>query len=89
MSLVDAVCEELPRLGPDVRVHRIRLRVGRLSGVVVSALTFAYQVAAAESAIADVPLAIEESAGRELEIVGLEVVDDADRGSSPQHPQTQ
>ena len=89
MSLVDAVCEELPRLGHGVRVNRIRLRVGHLSGVVSAALTFAYEVAAADSAIAGIPLAIEESNGRELELVGLEVVDDADCGSPPEHPQAE
>ena len=89
LSLIDSVCEELPKLGAGVHLRGIRLRVGRLSGVVAAALAFAYEVAAADSAIAGVPLAIEESDGRELEVVGLEVVDDADRGSPPQHSQTQ
>jgi hydrogenase nickel incorporation protein HypA/HybF len=89
LSLIDGVCEELPKLGADVRLRGIHLRVGRLSGVVTEALTFAYEVAAADSAIAGIPLIIEESDGPELELMGLEVVDDADRGSAPQHPQTQ
>lgn len=74
LSLVDAVCEDLTRLG-DVSVRRVRVRVGPLSGVVADALSFAFEVAAAESAIAGARLDIERSEGTELELVALEVVD--------------
>jgi len=45
MSLVDAICDELPKLG-SVTVRSVRIRVGALSGVVPDALTFAFDVAA-------------------------------------------
>jgi hydrogenase nickel incorporation protein HypA/HybF len=75
MSLVDCVCEELPRVGPDVRLVSVRVRVGALSGVVREALAFAFDVAASDSGLAGVPLDIEETPGSELELVGLEVRD--------------
>ena len=37
MSLVDAICEELPQLG-EVTVRSVRIRVGALSGVSMEAL---------------------------------------------------
>lgn len=111
MSLIDTVCEELPRIGAGARVRAVRMKVGALSGVVCDALRFSFDVAVADSAIAGASLEIEEvpvtvycshcdgeqvienpqhlrcpacrSAtpnvirGRELELVAVEVVDDA------------
>jgi hydrogenase nickel incorporation protein HypA/HybF len=79
LSLIDAVCEELPRIGANVSVRSVRIRVGPLSGVVPDALTFAFDVAAAESPIAGARLDIERTDGRELELAAVEVVDAADR----------
>ena len=78
MSLVDAVCDELPRLGSRVTVRSVRIRVGPLSGVVGEALQFAFEVAAEGSPIAGARLEIEEASGRTLELAVLEVVDDAE-----------
>jgi hydrogenase nickel incorporation protein HypA/HybF len=78
MSLVDAVCEEMPRLGERVTVRSVRIRVGPLSGVVAHALAFAFEVAADESPIAGARLEIEETAGNELELTAVEVVDGAE-----------
>jgi len=75
LSLVDAVCDELPRLGERVSVRRVVIRVGALSGVVPAALKFAYDVATEGSPIAGSGLDIEEVAGRVLELKGVEVVD--------------
>src|SRR5438067_2459599 len=87
MSLIETICDELPRLG-DPKIHAVHLRVGALSGVVADALTFAFDVAAEDSPVAGARLAIETSAGTELQLVALEVieerVDDADCGSSPE-----
>jgi hydrogenase nickel incorporation protein HypA/HybF len=77
VSLVDAICEELPRLGDGVRVRAVRLRIGSLSGVAPAALTFAFDVATADSPIAGTYLEIEETAGPELELTALEVIDGA------------
>jgi hydrogenase nickel incorporation protein HypA/HybF len=78
LSLVDAVCDELPRLGDRVTVRSVRVRVGPLSGVVPHALAFAFEVAVDESPIAGARLEIEETTGSELELTALEVVDDAE-----------
>ena len=78
LSLIDAVCDELTRLGDGVSVRTVRVRVGPLSGVVPDALSFAFDVAAAESAIAGARLDIEDAAGSALELVALEVVDGAE-----------
>ena len=111
MSLVDAACEEVGRLG-DVRVEALHLRLGALSGVVREALEFSFDLAAEGTAITGARLAVEEvpvtvfcptcSAerelpglqrfrcpvcatetpdvvrGRELELVGLELADEAE-----------
>jgi len=74
VSLVDAICEELPKLGA-VSIRSVRIRVGALSGVVPDALTFAFDVAADGSRVAGARLDIEATAGRELELAGVEVVD--------------
>jgi hydrogenase nickel incorporation protein HypA/HybF len=74
VSLVDAICEELPHLG-DVSVRSVRVRIGALSGVARDALTFAFDIAADGSRIAGAQLEIEDTPGRELELSALEVVD--------------
>jgi hydrogenase nickel incorporation protein HypA/HybF len=65
MSLIDAVCEQLPALGADVRVDAVRVRVGAWSGVAPEALLFSFEVAAAGTAI--------EGARLDLERTGLVV----------------
>jgi len=75
MSLVDTICEELPKLGAVV-VRAVHVRIGALSGVVPDALTFAFDVAADGSRIAGARLDVECTQGRELELAALEVVDE-------------
>ena len=77
LSLIDAVCDELPRIGAGASVRSVRIRLGPESGVVADALTFAFDVAVADSPIAGARLEIEHSCGRELELAALEVVDAA------------
>jgi hydrogenase nickel incorporation protein HypA/HybF len=108
MSLIEAACEEVERLG-DVRVEALHLRLGALSGVVRDALEFSFDLAAQGTAIEGARLAVEEVPvavycaacaaerelpglqsfrcpvcgvetpdvvrGRELELVGLEVLE--------------
>jgi len=76
LSLVDCVCEELPRIGDRVSIRSVRVRVGSLSGVAPDALAFAFDVAAADSPIAGARLEIDAAAGSELELTAVEVVDD-------------
>ena len=73
-SLVEAVCEELPRLN-GATVRAIRIRVGSLSGVSCDALMFSFDAATDGSPIAGSSLEIERTDGRELEVVALEVID--------------
>jgi hydrogenase nickel incorporation protein HypA/HybF len=75
LSLIDAVCDELPRLGHNVSIRSVRIRVGPHSGVAAEALAFAFDVAAADSPIAGARLEIEAAPGRELELTAVEVVD--------------
>jgi hypothetical protein len=89
LSLIDAVCEEMPAWGPDVSVRSIRVRVGPLSGVLPHALAFAFEVAVADSPLAGARLEIEEAEGRDLQLAAVEVVDGtADCRGSPQHFET-
>ena len=78
MSLVDAVCDELPRLGEHVSVRRVLIRIGPLSGVVPDALRFAFDVAVEGSPIAGACLDIEEVPGTALELKAVEIVDGAE-----------
>ena len=75
LSLVDAVCEELPRLGPAASVRSVYVRLGPYSGVVAEALTSAFELAIAGSPIEGARLEIEPTGGRELELAAVEVVD--------------
>ena len=75
ISLVEAVCDELPRLGDAVSIRSVRLRVGPWSGVAPDALAFAFDVAAADTPIAGARLDIEEADGTVLELAAVEVID--------------
>jgi hydrogenase nickel incorporation protein HypA/HybF len=72
MGLIEAIEEECERRG-GLRVRGVRLRVGALSGVDAGALAFAYTCAVEGTALAGTALSAEPSAGRELELIGLEV----------------
>jgi hydrogenase nickel incorporation protein HypA/HybF len=74
VSIVEVASEEAERLRAK-RVEAVHLKVGTLSGVVKDALLFAWQVASENSGVAGSRLAIEDAAGRELELVALEIED--------------
>jgi hydrogenase nickel incorporation protein HypA/HybF len=57
------------------RVEVVRLRLGRLSGVVADALLFGYDIATQNTILAGSRLDIEETDGREIELVSLEIRD--------------
>lgn len=58
-AVVSTVVDNLP--SPAPRVTQVRLRIGELSGVVPTALEFAYDVAAEGTPLADAALVIERS----------------------------
>jgi hydrogenase nickel incorporation protein HypA/HybF len=59
LRLVDVACEKAAALG-DVRVERVYVRIGPLSGVVGQALSFCFDSAARGSAIEGARLEIED-----------------------------
>lgn len=74
MTLIDAICEKLPRLD-GVTVRRVHVRVGPGSGVTPGDLTSAFDEAVVESPIDGAELAIEQTAGNELELTSLDLSD--------------
>lgn len=71
LSLVDLATEEGQRLGG--RVCAVHVKIGQLAGVAKDALAFSYEIACQDTAMAGSQLVIEESDGRELELVALEI----------------
>jgi hydrogenase nickel incorporation protein HypA/HybF len=59
VSLVDAALERAVTL-PGERVRALHLRLGPLSGVVREALSFSFEIAAADTAIAGATLVIDD-----------------------------
>ena len=64
--------EEVDRHGGG-RVCALHLKLGARSGVVREALTFSYEIACQGTALEGSQLIIEETPGRELEVVALEL----------------
>jgi hydrogenase nickel incorporation protein HypA/HybF len=58
-------------------VEIVHLKLGALAGVVKDALLFSWDLACADTPIAGSRLAIEDTAGRELELTAIEIEDDA------------
>lgn len=72
LSMIDMASEEVVRHG-SARVTALHLKLGHLSGVVKEALTFSYEIACQGTALEGSQLVIEETEGRELEVVALEL----------------
>jgi hydrogenase nickel incorporation protein HypA/HybF len=72
VSIVDMAVEEARRLGVD-RIEAVHLRLGQLSGVVARALDMSYSLACEDTPLAGSRLVIEETPGREIEVVALEI----------------
>jgi hydrogenase nickel incorporation protein HypA/HybF len=58
-SMVDAIVE---RMG-DARITRVRLEIGKLSGVVVDSIRFCFDLVAAGTAVEGAALEVEEPSG--------------------------
>lgn len=84
MSLLDGVQEECTARG-GLRLRAIHLRIGSLAGVSADALSFAYELASADTPLAGTRLVVEAAGSRELEIIGLEVEDDDATHAPPHH----
>jgi hydrogenase nickel incorporation protein HypA/HybF len=74
MEIAAIAGEEAAKAGAR-RVETVHLRLGARAGVVKEALLFAWEAATADSPSAGARLAIEDAAGREFEVVALEVED--------------
>ena len=72
MAMIEMASEEVERHGGG-RVTALHLKLGALSGVVKEALTFSYEIACQGTALEGSQLVIEETEGRELEVVALEL----------------
>jgi len=72
VNIVELASEEAERHG-GARVEVVHLKLGALSGVVKDALLFSWDLACADTPIAGCRLAIEDTAGRELEVTALEI----------------
>ena len=72
LSMIDMASEEAARLGGG-RVTALHLKLGHLSGVVKEALTFSYEIACQGTSLEGSQLVIEETEGRDLEVVALEL----------------
>jgi len=74
VSLIEAVEEEAAK--HKGTVEAVHLRLGAMSGVVKDALCFGFEVAREGTCLAAARLIVEETAGREVEVTGLEIMDD-------------
>lgn len=72
MSILDAAEEEAQK--HDGTVVGIHVSIGKLSGIVPSALTSAYELAREQTALADCRLVIDNVEGADLLVTGLELI---------------
>ncbi len=72
LSMIEMASEEVVRHGGK-RVTALHLKLGQISGVVKEALTFSWEIACQGTALEGSQLIIEETEGRELEVVALEL----------------
>ena len=75
ISLIEGIEAECAARGLP-RVRAVHLRLGALSGVSQDALSFAYELACQGTALEGSHIVAETTAGRELEMLGLEIDSD-------------
>jgi len=75
LNIVDGVTEEVERQGGGI-VRAVYARLGRLSGVVPEALLFSYEQACEGTPLQGSELRIEETDGREMLIVAMELCEE-------------
>jgi hydrogenase nickel incorporation protein HypA/HybF len=71
-TVVDMLAEEATRHGAN-KILSVRIRLGRLSGVVRDALAFSFDVAAQGTIAEGARLDIEDASGHEMEVVAMEI----------------
>lgn len=69
-----ALADEHRQRAGAARITALRLEVGALSGVSPQALATAFPICAAEGPAAGAALCIDETSGRELRLVDMEVI---------------
>ena len=72
MAMIEMATEEVDRHGGG-RVTALHLKLGAQSCVVKEALAFSWEIACQDTALEGSQLIIEETEGRELEVVALEL----------------
>lgn len=72
MSIVEMAEEESDNRG-GARVEAVHLKLGLLAGVVKAALLSSYEMACEGTVLQGSRLVVEETPGRELQVVALEI----------------
>ncbi|HYQ66620.1 hydrogenase maturation nickel metallochaperone HypA [Actinophytocola sp.] len=74
LSVAQGVVDEiLGKLG-DVPVTKVRLAIGRRSGVFVDSIRFCFDLVVEDTSLAGAELVVDEPPGNDLRIVSVEVV---------------
>jgi hydrogenase nickel incorporation protein HypA/HybF len=60
LEIIEIATASIPADLPDARVERINLKVGKLSAIVPSSLTFCFDIAARDTLLSEATLNIEE-----------------------------
>jgi hydrogenase nickel incorporation protein HypA/HybF len=74
LSVAQAVVDEIVTKLGDTVVTRVRLAVGKRSGVVVDSVRFCFDLVTEDTSLAGAELVVDEPPGRDLRIVSVEVV---------------
>jgi hydrogenase nickel incorporation protein HypA/HybF len=74
LSVAQAVVDEIVAKLGDTVVTRVRLAVGRRSGVVVDSVRFCFDLVTEDTSLAGAELVVDEPPGHDLRIVSVEVI---------------
>ncbi len=72
LNIVEIAEEELARHGGE-RVRAVHLQIGSLSGVAAEALRFSFSLACEGTRVEGSRLVVEETEGRNLEVLRMEI----------------
>jgi hydrogenase nickel incorporation protein HypA/HybF len=74
LSVAQAVVDEITEKLGDVPVTKVRLAIGRRSGVVVDSIRFCFDLVVEDTSLAGAELVVDEPPDRDLRIVSVEVI---------------
>ena len=60
MQIIEIASASIPTDGPDVRVERVNLKIGKLAAVVPESLRFCFEIASRDTPLAGAELHIDE-----------------------------